>query len=117
MKRFLSKSEFLRNVLTLMTGTTIAQAIPIANTPILTRLYTLADFGLLALFVAVTSILGSIANGRYEMAIMLPKKDEDAINIAALGLLIPELSGSVYWKSSILLILQGILWILSNPLG
>jgi len=71
-----------------MTGTSIAQAIPIAITPILTRLYAPEDFGLLALFVAITAILGSIANGRYELAIMLPEKDEDAINVAALGLLI-----------------------------
>ena len=34
------KSEFSRNVLTLMRGTTIAQAIPIAISPILTRIYT-----------------------------------------------------------------------------
>ena len=86
--RLKPKSEFSRNVLTLMTGTTIAQAIPIAITPILTRLYTPEDFGILALFVAVTAILGSIASGRYELAIMLPEKDEDAINVAALGLLI-----------------------------
>ncbi len=82
------KSEFSRNVLTLMTGTTIAQAIPIAISPILTRIYTPEDFGVFALFIAVTSIFGSIANGRYELAIMLPKKDEDAINIFALGFII-----------------------------
>lgn len=82
------KSEFSRNVLTLMTGTTIAQAIPIAISPILTRIYTPEDFGVYALFVAVTAIFGSIANGRYELAIMLPKKDEDAINIFALGFII-----------------------------
>lgn len=82
------KSEFTRNVLTLMTGTTIAQAIPIAISPILTRIYTPEDFGVLALFIAITSIFGSIANGRYELAIMLPKKDEDAINIVGLGFLI-----------------------------
>ena len=82
------KSEFSKNVLTLMTGTTIAQAIPIAISPILTRIYTPEDFGILALFVAITSIFGSIANGRYELAIMLPKKDENAINIFALGLII-----------------------------
>lgn len=82
------KSELSRNVLTLMTGTTIAQAIPIAITPILTRIYTPEDFGVLALFVAVIVILGSVANGRYELAIMLPEADEDAVNIAALGLLI-----------------------------
>jgi len=82
------KAEFTRNVLTLMTGTTIAQAIPIAISPILTRIYTPEDFGILALFMAVSSIFGSIANGRYELAIMLPKKDEDAINIFALGFII-----------------------------
>jgi O-antigen/teichoic acid export membrane protein len=82
------KSEFNRNVLTLMTGTTIAQAIPIAITPVLTRIYTPEDFGVLALFIAITSIFGSIANGRYDLAIMLPDKDEDAINILALGIVI-----------------------------
>jgi O-antigen/teichoic acid export membrane protein len=87
-KRLKPKSDFSRNVLTLMTGTTISQAIPIAIIPILTRIYTPEDFGVLTLFIAVSSILGSIANGRYELAIMLPEKDEDAINIAALGLLI-----------------------------
>ncbi|WP_241517579.1 lipopolysaccharide biosynthesis protein [Campylobacter blaseri] len=71
-----------------MTGTTIAQAIPVAISPILTRIYTPEDFGVFAIFVAITSILGSIANGRYELAIMLPKKDEDAINLVALGILI-----------------------------
>lgn len=82
------KSEFSRNVLTLMTGTTIAQAIPIAISPILTRIYTPEDFGVLALFTSITLIFGSIATGRYELAIMLPAKDEDAINIAALGIII-----------------------------
>ena len=82
------KSDFSKNVLTLMTGTTIAQAIPIAISPILTRIYTPEDFGIFALYVAMTSIFGSIANGRYEVAIMLPRKDEDAINILALGLII-----------------------------
>jgi O-antigen/teichoic acid export membrane protein len=71
-----------------MTGTTIAQAIPIAISPILTRIYTPDDFGILALFLAIISILGSVATGRYEVSIMLPEKDDDAINIFALGLII-----------------------------
>ena len=82
------KSEFSRNVLTLMTGTTIAQAIPIAISPILTRIYSPKDFGIFALFIAIVSIFGTISSARYELAIMLPKKDEDAINIFALGFLI-----------------------------
>ncbi|MFA5455716.1 MAG: oligosaccharide flippase family protein [Sulfurimonas sp.] len=88
MKFLKPKSEFSRNVLTLMTGTTIAQAIPIAISPILTRIYTPEDFGVFALYVAIASILSVVATGRYEMAIMLPKKDEDAINIVALSIAI-----------------------------
>lgn len=71
-------NEFAKNVLTLMTGTVLAQAVPIAIIPILTRIFTPEDFGLLALYGAFVSILGVVATGRYEIAIMLPKKDEDA---------------------------------------
>lgn len=87
-KNLIPKSEFSQNLLTLMTGTTLAQAIPIAISPILTRIYTPADLGVYALFIAITSILGSVANGRYELAIMLPDKDEDALNLLALGFII-----------------------------
>ena len=85
-----------------MTGTTIAQAIPIAISPILTRIYTPEDFGVFALFIAIASIFGSIANGRYELAIMLPKKDEDAINIFALGFIITSMVSILLLASVIL---------------
>jgi len=72
------KSEFSRNVLTLMTGTTIAQAIPIAISPILTRIYTPEEFGIFALYMAFISIGAAIVTGKYEMAILLPKRNEYA---------------------------------------
>lgn len=71
-----------------MTGTTIAQAIPIAVMPILTRIYTPDDFGVFALFLAITTITGTISNGQYEQAILLPRCDEDAINLVVLGVVI-----------------------------
>lgn len=82
--RLKPKSEFSKNVLTLMTGTTIAQAIPIAISPILTRIYTPEDFGVFALYMSIVSIVAVVATGRYEMAIMLPKKDEDVKSIIKL---------------------------------
>lgn len=102
-KKIVPKSNFAKNVLTLMTGTTIAQAIPIAITPILTRMYSPEDFGILALFVAITAIMGSVANGRYELAIMLPTEDDDAINIAAMGLLIATVLSVVLFFPAIFL--------------
>ena len=88
LKRLKPKSEFSRNVLTLMTGSMIAQAIPIAISPILTRIYTPEDFGLFALYMSVASVFAVFSTGRYELAIMLPKKDEDATNIFLLSVII-----------------------------
>jgi len=86
--RLKPKSEFSRNVLTLMTGTTIAQVLTFVASPILTRLYSTEEFGVLGLYVAIVAILSSIAGGRYEFAIILPKKEEDAMNIFVLTLIL-----------------------------
>lgn len=88
LQRFKPKSEFAKNVLTLMTGTSIAQAIPIAISPILTRLYTPQDFGVFALYMSIASMISVAATGRYEMAIMLPARNKDAVNILALSIII-----------------------------
>jgi O-antigen/teichoic acid export membrane protein len=82
------KTEFGRDVSTLMTGATIAQALPIAVSPILTRIYDVEDFGILALYVSIVAIFSSIAGGRYEFAIILPKQENEAINIFALSFMI-----------------------------
>jgi O-antigen/teichoic acid export membrane protein len=80
--KYLPKGSFARNVLTLMTGTTLAQAIPIAVSPILTRLFSPAEFGVFAVYLAIVSVLAILATGRYELAIMVPKKDRDAAALA-----------------------------------
>jgi O-antigen/teichoic acid export membrane protein len=71
-----------------MTGTTIAQAIPIAISPILTRLYTPEDFGVFALYISISSMVSIVATGKYELAIILPNKESDAINIIILSIII-----------------------------
>jgi O-antigen/teichoic acid export membrane protein len=83
-----SKTNFLKNVITLITGTTIAQAIPIIISPVLTRLYTPEDIGILSLFTTISIIFGNAANAKYELAIVLPQDDKDAYNLAALSILI-----------------------------
>lgn len=87
-KNFLPKGSFTRNVFTLMSGATIAQALPIAIAPILTRLYSPSDFGIIMLYMSIAGIVSAVATGRYDLAIMLPKSDEDAINIAVLAIFI-----------------------------
>jgi len=82
------KSHFSRDVLTLVTGTTISQIITILASPVITRLYGPEAFGLLALFNSITAILVVIVCLTYENAIMLPKSDEDAANLLGLCILI-----------------------------
>jgi O-antigen/teichoic acid export membrane protein len=76
------KNIFARNVAILASGTAIAQAIPIAISPILTRIYSPSDFGMAALYFSIVSILAVVVTGRYEQAITLPIEDEDAVAIS-----------------------------------
>jgi len=62
----------------LASGTALGQAIIFLCSPLLTRLYTPTDFGILAVFTALTGILGGIACLRYELAIPLCEKEENA---------------------------------------
>ncbi|MCJ7443899.1 MAG: oligosaccharide flippase family protein [Methanotrichaceae archaeon] len=86
------RHSFAADVLTLASGTVIAQAIAIIALPILTRLYTPDTFGLLALFLSITSIISVVACLRYELSIMLPVKDEDATSLLVLSLLLAALT-------------------------
>lgn len=87
------KSEFANNVLTLMLGTTIAQAIPIAISPILTRIYTPNDFGVFAVYTGIVGLLSAAATARYELAVMLPEKDADADALVILSVFIAAILG------------------------
>ena len=84
-KRLKPKSEFSRNVMILMSGSILAQAIPLIVAPILTRLYTPEEFGVYALFFSFVSILTIVATARYEMAIMLPKSNRTSMSIVYLS--------------------------------
>ncbi len=88
LKKVLPEGDFSRNVLTLLTGTTIAQAIPVAMAPIMARIYSPEDFGVLTLFLSISTIFSVVATGRYELAILLPKKEEDALSVMLLALVI-----------------------------
>lgn len=89
---------FLKNVITLFSGSAVAQLIGFAFMPVLTRLFTPEEFGIYYLFLTTASILSLIITGGYEKAYVLPSSDRDAkrlflfslflISFAALFLLI-----------------------------
>ncbi len=100
--RLKPKTEFSKNVLTLITGSTIAQAIPIAISPILTRIYTPEDFGVLAFFISIVSIMAVISTGKYEMSLILPKKDTFAYQLLILSGIIVLVSSVIYLFSVVI---------------
>ena len=81
------KSDFKKNVLTLMAGTTIAQAIPIAISPILTRLYSPEEFGIAANFTVIVPLLVIVATGMYEKGILLCHNNKEAFDLIGFILL------------------------------
>nr|VFJ46304.1 MAG: Membrane protein involved in the export of O-antigen and teichoic acid [Candidatus Kentron sp. FM]VFJ49540.1 MAG: Membrane protein involved in the export of O-antigen and teichoic acid [Candidatus Kentron sp. FM]VFK07284.1 MAG: Membrane protein involved in the export of O-antigen and teichoic acid [Candidatus Kentron sp. FM] len=87
-QRLLPKNRFARSVSVLAGGTVAGQAIVVLASPVLTRLYTPEDFGLLAVFASLLGILSVVVGLRYELAIPLPENEDDATSIAALNLLI-----------------------------
>jgi O-antigen/teichoic acid export membrane protein/2-polyprenyl-3-methyl-5-hydroxy-6-metoxy-1,4-benzoquinol methylase len=80
--------KFISNVLTLVTGNGLSQLINLAGTLVLARLVAPEAFGSFALFVTLVSFLSVLGGGRYELAIMLPEKDEEAGNILSLAVIV-----------------------------
>ena len=90
MKQFLSKiwySPSARNVGKLLSANVIAQAIGILIYPLLTRMYSPEDFGLLNLFSSIGGVLIILSTLEWYNAIVLPKREEEARAIVHLSLL------------------------------
>lgn len=85
------RSKLLRNILTVVSGTAGAQAITMAFMPVITRIYGPEAYGVLGTFLSVTLMLIPIAALTYPIAIVLPKRDDDARGLVRLSLIIAVL--------------------------
>jgi O-antigen/teichoic acid export membrane protein len=75
------KKEFVKNVLTLITGSALSQIIIYTSILMLTRLFSTELFGIFVLFSSTILIIKPISTLQYELAIILPKDNKDAINL------------------------------------
>ncbi len=71
-----------------MTGTAVGQAIGFVAAPLLSRLYTPDDFGVVGVFLSVATVIGVVAALRLELAVVVPKTDEDAQQVMVAALLV-----------------------------
>lgn len=96
-----SRSVFLGDFFKLASGATFAQILSILAAPIITRLYGPEALGISALFISISATFSVISCLRYEVALMLPKEDEDAASLLCLSLcfatLISIITIPIFW--------------------
>lgn len=79
-------SSFTKNVLVVFRGTVISQLIVLLSTPILSRIFTPENFGVLSIFTSISTILGSIYTLKFELPIVLPRKRKYSIYLMILSI-------------------------------
>jgi len=78
-------STVFKGMATLAIGTGVARIIGVASIPVLTRIYSPADYGVLSVFTSLVLMLVPIVTLRYVVAIPLPRHDGLAMNLMALS--------------------------------
>lgn len=64
----------------------LGQGIAILASPLLSRIYRPEDFGILAVYSSLLGIFAVVAGGRYELAIPIPEKEEEAEGLLKISL-------------------------------
>ena len=82
----ISKSQFFRSVIVLMTGSMLAALIRFIATPVLTRLYSQEAMGAYAYLISISSIFMGVVNARYDVPIVTDDKDENVFPLIKLSL-------------------------------
>ncbi|MDD4561051.1 MAG: oligosaccharide flippase family protein [Candidatus Dojkabacteria bacterium] len=86
--KFIDGSMFKKNIVILVGGRVIAQVVPILLTPLLTRIYSPEEFGVLGVYMAIASFLAIVSNLRYSQAVLLPKEKGKAQGLVFLSTVI-----------------------------
>ena len=82
----LRHDRFLRRLTLLSGGTLLGQLAVLLTAPLLTRLYSPDEFGLLGIFASLTGILGAAITLRYDFAIPLCATDSAAAHLVVVAM-------------------------------
>ena len=91
------RSRFARNVWQVARAQALAQALPVLAAPLLTRLYTPADFGVLALCLSVLGIAQAVGTGRFDWSLPNARSTGMAAAVAACGALVLLPACALLW--------------------
>lgn len=84
----LPKGRVAHGIITLTSGTVAAQAITLCAMPIVTRLYTPAQIGVISLFLAFFGFWAGTLSLRYEYALLIAKDDAESHIVHRLAILL-----------------------------
>lgn len=79
------KGTFTKNVAIVAGGTTLTQLLGVVFSPIVSRLYSPEEFGILSVYSAVLSMIAISSSLKFEWGIPIAESDEKATNVAALS--------------------------------
>jgi O-antigen/teichoic acid export membrane protein len=119
--------RFARRLALLSGGTLLGQLLLVLVSPLLTRLYAPAEFGVLAVFMSLNGILGGIASLRYEHGVIAARDEADAVDMvwvtliasvayAAAAMLLVGLAGDAFARWIDTPALAPLLWLLPPTL-
>lgn len=111
----LKKNDFLKNSLTLSGGVAIAQVLPFLFYPVLGRIFTAEEFGLLASLTSITSVLAVVGSGKYESAILIARDKQEAASLAVLSVLMGFGTMLVAWVLMQFVLLEPLRTVLHEP--
>ncbi|HAG16037.1 MAG TPA: hypothetical protein DCG69_05865 [Bacteroidales bacterium] len=86
LKLYFKKESIVRSIATLASGTVVAQLIGLLVQPILRRIVPVEDFGAFAVYMSIVGILATVITLRYDMAVVIPEKDEKASHLVMGGI-------------------------------
>lgn len=92
LRRYLPEKAFFRKLLTLASGILAGQLMVVASAPLLTRLFTPAEFGLFAVFSAITAITGIAICLRLEFAVPVVGSDDEAAALMTGAILVATIN-------------------------
>ncbi|MFM2047861.1 MAG: hypothetical protein RI955_407 [Bacteroidota bacterium] len=100
----LLKSQFIKNVTKIISGTLVGQLVVFLLSPVLTHLYTAEFLGVLAVFISASTTPWALANFRLDLAIPLEEETTEARYTAYTAIII---SIVVLFLSEFLMLLVG----------
>ena len=87
LKRVL-RGGFVRNVAIIAGSAALAQGVVVVATPVVTRLYSPADYGVLSVFSSLLAVLATVSSLRYDFAVPVAEDDESAASLVALSFVV-----------------------------